>query len=683
LATPSSSNLAAAVTDETGSGALVFATSPTLVTPALGTPSSATLTNATGLPISTGVSGLGANQTTLLAANAHSGVTATTYGSDLNIPVITVDVFGRITSAANVALVSGVSSVGGATGAVSNAQLAAAITSSGVLTTANVAEVTNLYFTNARSRQSITAGTGITYDTANGVISASGTYTDANARAALSITGAKGAYNSGTGVFDFANIANVTVSASAPGSPNIGDQWIDADDGKTYLYFNDGTSSQWVEQATGTIVSSLVESVAGSTGAISNAMIASGVITSQGSTGTGSIVLATSPTLITPVLGVASATSINSTTIPSSKTLVVTTDKLNVLAATSSSELAGIISDETGSGALVFGTSPAITTSLTTGSSSFDLINTTATTVNFAKAATALSMGAATGTTTVNNNLTVTGNLTVSGTTTTVSSSTLEVTDKNITVAKGAADSAAADGAGITVDGASATFNYVHANTSWTSNQDLNLATGKVYEINGTSVLSGSTLGSGVTASSLTSVGTIATGTWQGSVIATTYGGTGNSSGYASGGAASAATATVVDDTATNSTYYPMLAQGTSGNTAPKVSSTKLTFNPSTGQLTATDLNSSSDKRLKKNIKTVTSALDTVNALRGVTFDWREGNGKAIGLIAQEVQAVLPDIVSADDNGYLGIRYNNVVGVLVEAIKELKADFEAYKKTHP
>ena len=130
-------------------------------------------------------------------------------------------------------------------------------------------------------------------------------------------------------------------------------------------------------------------------------------------------------------------------------------------------------------------------------------------------------------------------------------------------------------------------------------------------------------------------------------------------------------------------TRYLIFANGTSGAITEQVSSSKLTFNPSTGQLTATDLNSSSDKRLKKNIKTVTSALDTVDALRGVSFEWKEGNGKAIGLIAQEVQAVLPDIVSADDNGYLSIRYNNVVGVLVEAIKELKADFEAYKKTHP
>jgi hypothetical protein len=79
LATPSSANLASALTDETGTGANVFATSPTLVTPVLGTPTSGTLTNATGLPISTGVSGLGTGVATFLAtpssANLISAVT--------------------------------------------------------------------------------------------------------------------------------------------------------------------------------------------------------------------------------------------------------------------------------------------------------------------------------------------------------------------------------------------------------------------------------------------------------------------------------------------------------------------------------------------------------------------------------------------------------------------------------
>jgi hypothetical protein len=106
LATPSSANLASAITDETGSGSLVFATSPTLVTPALGTPSSGTLTNATGLPISTGVSGLGTGVATFLAtpssANLAAALTDET-GSGANVfatsPTLVTPILGTPTSA--------------------------------------------------------------------------------------------------------------------------------------------------------------------------------------------------------------------------------------------------------------------------------------------------------------------------------------------------------------------------------------------------------------------------------------------------------------------------------------------------------------------------------------------------------------------------------------------------------
>lgn len=76
LGTPSSANLAAALTDETGSGAAVFATSPTLVTPALGTPASGVATNITGLPVSTGISGLGTGVATFLATPSSANLAA-------------------------------------------------------------------------------------------------------------------------------------------------------------------------------------------------------------------------------------------------------------------------------------------------------------------------------------------------------------------------------------------------------------------------------------------------------------------------------------------------------------------------------------------------------------------------------------------------------------------------------
>jgi hypothetical protein len=102
----------------------------------------------------------------------------------------------------------------------------------------------------------------------------------------------------------------------------------------------------------------------------------------------------------------------------------------------------------------------------------------------------------------------------------------------SITFNVGGVTDATANNGGITLKGATdKTFSWLSASTAWTSSEDLNLVTSKVYKINGTSVLSATTLGSGVTGSSLTSVGTIGTGTWQGTVVGPTYGGTGVNNG--------------------------------------------------------------------------------------------------------------------------------------------------------
>ena len=133
------------------------------------------------------------------------------------------------------------------------------------------------------------------------------------------------------------------------------------------------------------------------------------------------------------------------------------------------------------------------------------------------------------GNTTFSNNLTVNGDLNVQGTTTTIDSTTIEVADKNITLGNVATPTdTTADGGGISLLGATTkTFNWVNGTDSFTSSEHIDLALNKVFKIDGASVLSGSTLGSGVVSSSLTSVGTIQSGVWNGTTIDRAYGGTG------------------------------------------------------------------------------------------------------------------------------------------------------------
>jgi hypothetical protein len=119
--------------------------------------------------------------------------------------------------------------------------------------------------------------------------------------------------------------------------------------------------------------------------------------------GTGNVDLDSQTLAFTDGTGIDITHSGQAVTIGINSTVANSSNKLNFFSPTTSLELKNTISDETGSGLLVFATSPAFTTSITTGSASFDLINTTATTVNFAGGATTLGMGAATGTISFNN----------------------------------------------------------------------------------------------------------------------------------------------------------------------------------------------------------------------------------------------------------------------------------------
>jgi len=125
------------------------------------------------------------------------------------------------------------------------------------------------------------------------------------------------------------------------------------------------------------------------------------------------------------------------------------------------------------------------------------------------------------------------------------------------------------------------------------------------------------------------------------------------------------------------STGITIATNATSANTASAIVARDGSGNFTAGTITATDFNSTSDINLKENIKTVDNALETISALRGVSFDWKETGKGSYGVIAQELQEILPDLVK---NGEVkSVNYNGIIGVLIEAIKELKREVEDLK----
>lgn len=344
LATPSSANLLAAVTDETGTGALVFATSPTLVTPTLG------VATATSVKFTGSTSG-----TATLAAPAVAGTTTFTLPAASGTLALTSDITGGTatnfsgtlvgdvtgTQAATVVgKINGTSLAGLATGILKNT------TSTGVPSIAVAADFPTL--------NQNTTGSAATLTTARAIY---GNNFDGSA----SLTGIIASTYGGTGN-GFTKFTGPTTSEKTFTLPDSNATLARIDDAQTF------TGIQ-------TFSSPIAGSITGNAATVTNGIYTTSKISAlaettsaelagkiSDETGTGTLVFATSPTLVTPALGVATATSVNGTTIPSLKTLVVTTDKLNVMAATTSAELAGVVSDETGTGAFVLSTSPTLVT---------------------------------------------------------------------------------------------------------------------------------------------------------------------------------------------------------------------------------------------------------------------------------------------------------------------------------
>jgi len=130
----------------------------------------------------------------------------------------------------------------------------------------------------------------------------------------------------------------------------------------------------------------------------------------------------------------------------------------------------------------------------------------------------------------------------------------------------------------------------------------------------------------------------------------------------------------ITNDTSSSSDFYPTLSDSASGDLESiTTSDTKLFYQPSTGTLNATSFNSLSDASVKTNINEIGNGLDVINAIAGVEFDWRDNGDRSAGVVAQELEKVLPHLVSTSDEGMKSVNYAGLTAYLLSAIKELSS----------
>jgi hypothetical protein len=591
-------------------------------------------------------------------ANYSGIITATTFVGALT------GTASNVTTNAN--LTGDITSVGNATAIATGVIVNADINASAAIAVSKLAASTISGVTLGNNLNALTISTGLSGSSYNGsgavtiaidstvaTLTGTQTLTNKTLTSPTLTTPALGTPSSGTltsctglpvstGISGLA--ANVATFLATPSSANLISA-VTNETGTGSLVF--ATSPTLVTPVLGTPSSGTLTSctglpiVAGTTGTLSVARGGTGV---TASTGTGSVVLSTSPTLTTPVLGSASASSINVSGVSTFGNTVVGGGTTQLIV-TGDARITGVVTATTFVGALT-GTATS-TTNIPNLTGDITSVNKATTLATVNSNVGTFGSGSAIPTITVNAKGLITG-----VTTTAVTSGTT-ITDDTTTNALRFLTFTSATSGSIST-----------ANVSSTKLQ-FNPSTGAVGIGTAIDIVPYDNLNSGTLSfeGSAGQLFSITNNLTSGSIFSVN-----DVSGIPS------------IDVDANGTIQlaPYGGNIGVGTTNPTSKLTVVGDVLVSGIVTCTDINTTSDANLKGNIQTFTNALDAIENIRGVRFEWKENSKPSVGVVAQEIEKVIPELVT--NTNPKTVNYNGLIGVLIEAVKEQQVQINTLKE---